>query len=233
MLNEGAEFPTNATSIGEVPSLKIQIDDILNISVRTLDMKAAAPYNLSITVFNETINNGNNVGITDYLVDNEGSIDFPGLGRLKVDGLTLIELKEKLLQLLDPFLVNPTVIIRFSNFKFTVLGAVKSPATYSIQEERLTIFEAIGYAGDLDVFANQENILLIREQNGEREFAYINIKDRNVFQSPYFYLKQNDVLYIEPRPEKTLTQRDQLSRILPWLSVITSVTTLILTLTRL
>lgn len=232
ILDEGPEFPVNAVAIGDIPSLQIQVDDILDITIRTPDMKAAAPYNLSIIVFDESINNGGNIGFTDYLVDNEGFIDFPGLGRIKVEGLTLKELQLQLQTRLSPFLVDPTIIIRFSNFKFTILGAVENPATYSIQENRITILEAIGYAGDFGILANQENILVLREQNGKRLYGRINLKDRSAFQSPYFYLRQNDVIYIEPRPEKTRSQRDQLTRILPWVSVAASLATLLVAITN-
>ena len=168
-----------------------------------------------------------------YLVDSEGYIDVPVLGKIFVAGLTFQELKEQLLQQLATYLKDPVVVVRFLNFRVTVLGEVSNPSTFLLANERVTLLDALGQAGDITPYGNRTNILVIREQNGERNFGRLNIQDREIFQSPYFYLQQNDVVYVEPLEEKTSTVRDQTQRILPWLSVITSLTTLVITLSRL
>jgi polysaccharide biosynthesis/export protein len=228
--NENGPIGDGVELIGEIPELHVQVDDRLSINVRTLDMRAAAPYNLNITLFGESVGNQNNIGtVSDYLVDSEGFIDFPQLGRLNVLGKTLSEVKDTLQQLLSPVLQEPVIIVRFANFKFTVLGEVNAPGTYSIQEDRVTLLEAIGSAGDLTFSASRENILVIRELDDTRQFARLDLHDPAIFQSEYFFLRQNDVIYIEPLPQRTASARSQLGQVLPWISLVSSVTTLVLT----
>lgn len=217
-----------------MPTLKIQHDDLLSIKITALDMEAALPFNIDPLTLNQNLNAG--VGLRPligYLVDSEGYIDMPIMGKVYVAGLTFQELKQILIDELDTYLKEPIVVIRFLNFRVTVLGEVASPSTFFMANERVTLLDALGQAGDITPYGNRTNILVIREQDGERTFGYLNLQDRAIFQSPYFYLQQNDVVYVEPLEEKTSTVRDQTQRILPWLSVITSLTTLVITLSRL
>ena len=108
--------------------------------------------------------------------------------------------------------------MRWLNFKFTVLGEVSRPATYTLQERSVTVLEAVGLAGDLTNYGSRKNILVIREQDGKREFGRVDLQDRNVFASPYFYLNQNDVVYVEPLKQKTSVVSDQATEVLPWVS---------------
>lgn len=231
--SKGDEFSQVPVDIANVPTLKIQHDDLLSIRVSALDAEAAAPFNVDPP--NIPMNMGGGGGfrpLIGYLVKGEGTINFPILGTIQAAGLSLDELKRLLEDALKPYLNNPVVDVRFLNFRVTVLGEVAGPSTFFLANERVTILDALGQVGDVSPYANRTNILIIREQNGQRTFGRINLQDRNLFESPYFYLQQNDVIYVEPLEEKTGTLRDQSQRILPWLSVITSLTTLILTLTR-
>lgn len=231
---EGTDFDQLSKEINNVPTLRIQHDDLLSIKITALDLEAALPFNLDPPTMNQNLNAG--VGLRPligYLVDSEGFIDMPILGKVYVAGLTFKELKQVLLDELDTYLKAPVIVIRFLNFRITVLGEVASPSTFFMANERVTVLDALGQAGDISPYGNRTNILVIREQDGERTFGYLNLQDRAIFQSPYFYLQQNDVVYVEPLEEKTSTVRDQTQRILPWLSVITSLTTLVITLSRL
>ena len=124
-------------------------------------------------------------------------------------------------------------MVRFVNFRISIFGEVSSPGNFVLPNERITILDAVSGAGDLTEYANRTNILIIREYDGTREYGRINLQDRDLFNSPYFYLKQNDIIYVEPLKEATAATRDQAQRILPWLSIITSLTTLTLTIVNL
>ena len=232
--NEGTAFPDTAVASLTIPDLEIQPDDILSIRVKALNEEAAAPFNLmrEDNNFNFRADDAGS-RLIGYLVDKKGNIDFPVIGELHLAGMTTNEAKVVIRDKLETYLKNPTVIVRFLNFRVTVLGEVARPGIYTMSNERVTILDVIGQAGDITSYGNRTNVLLIREYNGERKYARLNLQDRDVFQSPNFYLLQNDVIYVEPLSEKTAQVRDQSQRILPWISVVTTLTTLALTLTRL
>lgn len=232
--SQGNPFPETSEEIPELPILKIQPDDLLSIRVQALDIEAAIPYNVDPPTMNiNNIGGGNIRPLLGYLVDREGYIDFPVLGRIKVGGRTTGEVRELLTRQLTPeYLKDPVVIVRFLNFRVTVLGEVTQPGTFSISTERITVMDALGLAGDLAPYANRTNILVTREQNGQRTYGRINLQDRNVFNSPYFYLQQNDFIYVEPLQERTAALRDQSQRVLPYISAGVTLITLVLTLTR-
>ncbi|MEL6655597.1 MAG: polysaccharide biosynthesis/export family protein [Bacteroidota bacterium] len=231
---EGEDFSSLPLDINNIPTLKIQSDDLLSIKVTALDIEAALPFNLDPPTGSQNLNTGNNIRpLLGYLVNSDGVIDFPIIGKISAAGLTLDELKLLLQKELESYLKEPVIVVRFLNFRVTVLGEVQNPSTFFMANERVTILDALGQAGDLTPYANRKNVLVIREQNGQRSFGRVSLQDRQIFESDFFYLRQNDVIYIEPLDEKTSTVRDQTQRILPWLSVITSLTTLVITLTRL
>lgn len=232
---KGPELPISPVDIQNLPQLEIQPDDLISIRVKTLDPLAAQPFNVDPDR-NMNMNMGGGGGmrpLIGYLVSREGTIDFPMLGTLEVIGLTTDELKEQLLQRLKPFLKNPVVLVRFLNFRLTVLGEISRPGTYFVGQERVTLLDMLGQAGDITPYGNRTNVLVIREQNGQRVTARLNLHQRDIFESPFFYLQQNDVIYVEPLPTRTASIRDQSQRILPWLSAITALTTLALTLNNL
>ncbi|MCG8332864.1 MAG: polysaccharide biosynthesis/export family protein [Chitinophagales bacterium] len=230
--NQGGDFPQQAQNIADIPPMRIQADDLLSIRIKTLNPDVAIPFNIDGDNVNLAAAGGTRP-IIGYLVDAEGMIDFPVIGKVEAKGLTVNELKAILAEQLAPYLKDPVIIIRFINFRITLTGEVSNPGSYVMPNERVTILDAIGQAGDLTPYANRTNLLIIREQDGQRSFGRINLQNKDIFDSSYFYLRQNDVIYVEPLQERTASIRDQSQRILPWVSVVTAVLTLTLTLTNL
>lgn len=178
---------------------EIQADDILSIKVSSLSPESNTLFNQGIIA--PGIGGGGGEGSIQstegYLVDSEGFIRFPVLGMVQLGGLTTPEAVAKLELLLQEYLREPVVNIRFLNYRVTVLGEVRNPSTFIMPSEKVTILTALGMAGDLTVFGKRENVLLIREQEGVRTMARINLNSRDLLNSPYFYLQQNDILYVE------------------------------------
>ena len=175
---------------------KVQIGDLLNINVAALDHEAAIPFNLMESAINSAPR------ALPYLVNASGELNFPVLGAIKVVDLTTKQLTDFLVKSLSEFIINPVVNIRLINFKVTILGEVKAPGTYTIQNERISIVEALGLAGDLTIQGKRGNVLLIREQQGKRVKIPIDLTSEYLLNSPYYYLAQNDVIYIEPNKAK-------------------------------
>lgn len=190
-------------NIDNATIITIQPHDILGIFITANDPKAAAPFNNNLARMNgnasdNTPDNPLNP-IIGYLVDNDGTIMFPALGKIKVSGLTTAALRDKLVsQLSGTFLKEPIVNVRIINFKISVLGDVQRPNVYPVQDERITILEALALAGDLNVTAKRKNVLLIREVDGTRQYIPIDLTSKALFTSPYFYLKNNDQIYVDP-----------------------------------
>src|SRR5690606_9179627 len=179
----------------------IQSDDILIITIQTLDPLTAAVANQSMAVQAVGASSATNVGsqvISGFLVDKDGYVHMALIGKVAVKGLTTYQARERITELATQYYKDPTVQVRFANFKVTVLGEVTRPATYTVPNEKVTIFDALGLAGDLTIYGKRENVLLVRDQGKEKELVRLNLNDSDVFQSPYFYLRQNDVIYVEP-----------------------------------
>jgi polysaccharide export outer membrane protein len=230
--NQSEFVPLQNHAIENAVRIRIQTDDVLSITVRALDQETAEPFNLFTGQQQMGQLAMNNPSLMGYLVDPEGNIDFPVVGRINLAGQTVDEAKTMLIGKLEPYLKNPVVIIRFLNFRFTVLGEVKAPRTISVPGERMTILEAIGQAGDLTPYSNREKIMVIREQNGKRDFGYINIHSPEIFQSPYFYLQQNDIVYVEPIKEATAIVRDPIQETLPIISGLLSIVAVVVAFAR-
>ncbi len=179
---------------------KIQPGDMLNINVAAIDAEAALPFNLYETPVVGTYTS--NLEPLAYLVNTDGEINFPVLGTLKVAGFTSKELTKNLSEQLASYITKPIVNIRLTNFKITVLGEVKTPGTYPVANERISIVEAIGLAGDLTIQGKRTTVTLVREVQGERKFVSIDLTNKKLFNSPYYYLAQNDVIYVEPNKTK-------------------------------
>ncbi|MGF7081444.1 polysaccharide biosynthesis/export family protein [Mucilaginibacter sp. UYCu711] len=177
--------------------ITIQPGDILGINVSSLSPEGSAIFNASSNV--STGAQGSDAGnsVLGYLVDEQGNIQLPLIPKIKVGGLTTSEAQSVLQKAILKFLKEPSVNVRLLNFKFSVLGDVAHPGVFNIKNERITLVEALSLAGDLTVTAKRENILLIREIDGERKFVNIDITSSALFNSPYYYLKSNDVLYVE------------------------------------
>lgn len=179
-------------------------DDLLEITISAEDIKAVAPFNLPAVTFAAA--SGTAIGQPRqqaYLIDSKGEIDFPTLGKLKIGGNTREEVIELFKKKLDPdYVKNPTINIRITNFKITVSGDVRLPGTYTIPNERITIAEAIGLAGDLNISAQRNNIKVIREEGKEKKVYLVDFLSNSTFTSPVYYLQQNDLVYIEPNRAK-------------------------------
>jgi polysaccharide export outer membrane protein len=237
-----ANLPENSPeAIVNSVNLTIQPEDLLRIDVTSIDETAAAPFNLDHGMTrmggNQNMQQGqggsNNLELfMGYFVDQDGFIDFPVLGRIEVKGLTLEEAKKKIYDQLDPFLRDPVVNMRYLNFKVTVMGEVNLPGTIRLTNKRVTVLEALGMAGDLTDYANRKNVLVIREEEGKRSFARLDLQKEKIFSSPYFYLQQNDVIYVEPIQVKIATVADPAQRILGYSSAGLSLIALIITLSK-
>jgi polysaccharide export outer membrane protein len=179
---------------------KIQQGDLLNVNVAAIDAEAALPFNLYETPVVGTYTSS--LKPLAYLVDTDGNINFPVLGSLKVEGLSTKEFTKSLTEKLANYIKTPIVNVRITNFKITVLGEVKTPGSYSVVNERITILEAIGLAGDLTIQGKRNTVSLVREVQGERTFVTIDLTNKKLFDSPYYYLAQNDVIYVEPNKTK-------------------------------
>ena len=215
--------------------LRIQPDDLLSITVTSYNLEASKPFNMeagNLTAMAQALQGVTNVAemLTGYFVDTDGNIDFPIIGKLEVNKKTLGEVKTLLSTRLKDYLKDPVVNIRFLNLKVSVLGEVFKPGTIRLTNKRLTIFEAIGMAGDMTPYSNRSNIVIIREKNGQRMIKRLNLQSSSIFKSPFYYLQQNDVVYIEPNKTKVNTVADKSSKLVSYISVVVSVLTLTLTI---
>ena len=213
---------------------RIAKDDLLNIVVTGPDKTVVMPFNLTL---NENMMGGytSAQSLFPYLVDSQGNIDFPVLGRIHVEGLTRIELTNYLTERLQEYIKDPVVVISFINYKITVLGEVRSPGTYTMPSERTTILQALGMAGDLNIAAERDKVLLIREIDGVQTHVKIDLKSAQIMNSPYFYLHQNDVLYVAPSASRIVQGTNTASIWSTSLSILVSavsVVSVILTLTN-
>lgn len=174
-------------------------DDILSINVSAADPIAAKPFNLAVVSEGEDLISATGTArMQTYLIDYNGNIEFPVLGTLHIAGMTRIELTEMLKEKISEYAKDPIVNIRLVNFTITIIGEVNSPGTYTIQNERISLPEALGMANDLTIFGQRKNVLLIREIDGRKKFAKIDLTSVNAISSPMYYLQQNDVIVIEP-----------------------------------
>ncbi|MDR2627092.1 MAG: polysaccharide biosynthesis/export family protein [Dysgonamonadaceae bacterium] len=182
---------------------KILPNDVLTITVNTVNPSAAVPFNLPLMPVPGDGIGGiyNTVGAQTYIVDKNGNIDFPVLGKIHVGGLTRSELENRLKSGIYPKYITeePIVTTRFVNYKISILGEVNRPNLYTFPTDRVNLFEALAMAGDLTIYGKRDNVLLKRENaDGTNQFIRMNLQDKNLVLSPYFYLQQNDVIYVEP-----------------------------------
>lgn len=210
---------------------KVQPYDLLSITVTSLNPEASALFNTgtvvqssNITNFSTTSNAASSISREGYLVDKEGNITFPVLGKVQVAGLTKAQVTEKFVSLLKEQLKEPMVTVRYLNYKVTVVGEVNRPSTFTVPTERINIIEALGMAGDMTAYGKRENVLVIREEEGIRKMMRLNLNNKDVLKSPYFYLQQNDVVYVEPDRMKQV----QASTNTRTISIIASVTSLLI-----
>jgi polysaccharide export outer membrane protein len=201
--------------------LTIQKGDILQIHVTSLNPEADVAFNydlnLNLTKSDLISNAGNsrpaNADIASHLVDPDGNISLPVLGTVKVAGLTTNDLIKDLQTRLQNFFSKPIVTVLIANFKISVLGDVKAPGTYDVQDEKITLIQALSLAGDLNATGIRRDVLLVREVDGVRDYIHIDLTSKDIFNSPYFYLKNNDVLYVQPNRVKATADNTAIEKI--------------------
>ena len=221
-----SDFPDTArpTSAKAFPFKNplIQPDDVLSITIQTIDNVVSAPVN---TTNSSDVNGGSATAggqnVSGYLVDKDGLVELPFIGKIKVSGLTTAEARDTITRAADKLFVSPVVNVRLINFKITVLGEVSRPSTYVMPSEKVTIFDAIGVAGDLTLYGRRENILLIRDStNDSRQMVRLNLNSKNIISSPYFYLQPNDLVYVEPNKDRLIGSDATTGRRLTILTVV-------------
>ena len=176
----------------------IQNDDLLSITISSVEPELAAPFNID-QLQSSGSGSGTNMNKTTYLVDTAGEIDFPVLGKIKVIGLTKTLLKQQIKERLSLYLTDPIINIRIVNYKISVLGEVNKPGSYTLTGDRITLLEVIANAGDLTLYGKRDNILIIRDYLGTKTYNRVDITNADFVNSPFYYLDQNDVVYVEPR----------------------------------
>ena len=234
--------PEAVNDFGEILPLydaKIMPKDLLSITVNTTDPQAAAPFNLTVqTPLNAALTNINTTTqptLQQYLVNNSGEIDFPVIGTLRVGGLTKNEAESLIRERLRPYLKEaPIVTVRMANYKISVLGEVARPGSFTIGNEKVNVLEALAMAGDMTVYGVRSEVAVTREVDGVRTIEYLDLTSTDIFNSPAFYLQQNDVVYVKPNKYKAQTGEISQNRnfYLSLVGTAISVATLIVTLTK-
>ena len=183
----------------------IHKDDLLGITVNSKNEELALPFNLPMVNYQVGGGIAGQQRMMGYLVNNEGNIDFPILGEIHVAGLTRQELvnfiKNKLID--EDLIKDPIVTVQFLNFKVSVLGEVNKPGTFEITGDRVTLLEALSMAGDLSIYGNRERVSVIREEKGKRQIVHHDLRSSDLFESPCYYLQQNDIVYVEPNKARS------------------------------
>lgn len=224
-------------------SIIIQPKDMLSIIVSTKDPELAAMFNMSVQANRAGVpveSYKSNQYLSGYVVDNNGDIDFPVLGKIHAAGLSRWALQEKIAQELTErdLLKDMVVTVEFMNFKVSVLGEVKNPGTYSIEGDKVTILEAIAMAGDLTIYGLRNEVYVIREENGERQNFKLDLRSKDIFNSPAYYLRQNDIIYVQPnevRAGQSTINQNSVRSISLWLSItslLTSISILVVNLVK-
>lgn len=216
----------------------IHEDDLLAIMVNSKDPELALPFNMPMVSYQIGYNSSAQQKVLGYLVDVNGDIDFPILGKLHVAGLTRLELRELIKnKLIEGDLIkDPVVTVQFLNFKVSVMGEVARPGSFNIQGDRITLLEALSMAGDLTIYGRRDRVAVIREKDGQRTILFHDLRSADVFTSPCYYLQQNDIVYVEPNKAKSeqsgINQNNSVSVWLSAVSVLAAVASLIVTLTK-
>ena len=182
----------------------IQSDDILSINIFTLNPQSGAVVNQAATTptLGGNTNNSLSTQSTGFLVDKNGEVELSLVGKIKVAGLTTFQARELIRERVSAFYKEPNVQLRFANFKVSVLGEVNAPSAYTLPNEKVSILDALSLAGDLTIYGKRDNVLIVRDNNGKKEFARLDLNSSKIFESPYYYLRQNDVIYVEPNKRK-------------------------------
>lgn len=227
-------------SIETMPAVKIHPDDLLSIMVNSKDPELALPFNLPMVTYQLGTNQGasGQQRVLSYLVNAQGDIDFPILGKIRVEGMTRDQLSEYIKNRLisEDLIKDPIVTVQFLNFKVSVMGEVLRPGSFNMNSDRITLLEALSMAGDLTIYGRRDRVAVIREENGERTVLYHDLRNSDIFNSPCYYLQQNDIVYVEPNKAKAqqskINQNNSASVWLTAVSVLATITSLIVTLSK-
>ncbi|MDQ0639471.1 polysaccharide export outer membrane protein [Pedobacter sp. W3I1] len=190
--------------------VKIQQNDLLSVSINSLNQES----NVLFAVNTRNANADNNYKIEGYRVSKDGMINLPVVGNIRLEGLTIEQAQASISKELDKYVKKPVVDVQLVNFKVTVIGEVNRPSTFTVQGDNINLLEALGMAGDMTVYGKRENVLVIRQQDGQRVMKRLNLNNQDVMDSPFFYLKQNDVVYVEPDKSKAIEYSPN-TRIMP------------------
>ena len=214
----------------------IHKDDLLAILVNSKDPELALPFNMPVVTYQIGAQTTAQQRLLGYLVDQNGDIDFPILGKIHVEGLTRMQVTELIKQKLmsEDLIKDPIVTVQFLNFKVSVMGEVTRPGTFDISGDRITLLEALSMAGDLTIYGRRDRVAVIREKDGKRRILYHDLRSSDIFQSPCYYLQQNDIVYVEPNKAKTGQSRiNSNNSVGVWLSavsVLASINSLLVTM---
>ena len=220
---QDAEAVSHGVQNEQLYDAKIMPKDLLTIVVSCTSPELAAPFNLTVATQGNVASNYTTAQpvLQQYLVDNEGKINFPVLGELHVGGLTKKATEQMIVEKLKPYIKEiPIVTVRMVNYKISVIGEVARPGTFTISNEKVNLLEALAMAGDMTVYGIRDKVKLIREDNqGKREIITLNLNDSDIINSPYYYLQQNDILYVTPN--KTVSKNSGISNSTTiWISVV-------------
>ena len=216
----------------------IHTDDLLSIIVNCKEPELAQPFNLPMVTYQLGAEGGSRQRLLGYLVDINGDIDFPILGKLHVEGLTRSQLiamiKQKLMR--EDLIKDPILSVQFLNYKISVMGEVARPGSFTIASDRITLLEGLSMAGDLTIYGRRDRVAVIREKEGKRIILYHDLRSADVFNSPCYYLQQNDIVYVEPNKAKAgqsvINQNNSAGVWFSAISVLASVVSLVVTLSK-
>ena len=214
----------------------IHKDDLLAIIVNSKDPELALPFNMPLVSYQIGGQNVSQQRLVGYLVNQDGNIDFPILGEIHVEGLTRMQVTELIKKRLieEELIKDPIVTVQFLNFKVSVIGEVGRPGTFDISGDRITLLEALSMAGDLTIYGRRDRVAVIREKDGKRSILYHDLRSSDIFQSPCYYLQQNDIVYVEPNNAKTgqsrINSNNSVGVWLSGVSVLASITSLLVTM---
>ncbi|MFY7878792.1 MAG: polysaccharide biosynthesis/export family protein [Lacibacter sp.] len=228
----GSEKNINDT-IRNQNSIRLKPEDIVQVVITSYNKDEAAHFNLFSGQVG-LVQQGMNATVNDplgYRIDSNGNIEIPIVGSVHVQGLTMEEMRDEIYTRVKAtgYLKDLNVMVRFLSFRVTVMGEVNSPGTYTISSQRITVLEALGLAHDVNLFSKRSNVLVIRELDGKRTYGRVNLKSKDLFVSPWYYLQPNDIVYVEPHRAKILAAPDPASR---YISTVIAAVSLVLLILR-
>lgn len=228
--------PLKQQEIEQKYEVIIHSDDLLAIMVNSKNPELALPFNMPMVSFQLGSESGAQQRVLGYLVDSDGEIDFPILGKIHVEGLTRMQLTELIKQRLigGDLIKDPIVTVQFLNFKVSVMGEVARPGSFNISGDRITLLEALSMAGDLTIYGRRDRVAVIREKDGMRTILFHDLRSADIFSSPCYYLQQNDIVYVEPNKAKagqsSINQNNSVNVWLSAVSILAAVASLMVTI---